>query len=160
MKRNIIIAVILIALALIVYSISERNDTPSTPRVFNLAEFGVAIDIPATLSDLTYVVQQPAAGTGQILNMRINDTCTIGAFYQMQKNGVENSGTPWTEELLEAAQMPSGTDPARVKEFTDFYLVFEPSEQPCSTDTDAIALETEKRLALWNALITARYMSY
>lgn len=160
MKRNLIVVLVLVAIALIVYAMSVRNDSPAVARVFNLAEFGVAIDIPATLSNLSYVVQEPATGTGQILNMRINDTCTLGAFFQIQKDGIENSGSPWSETLLEQGQLPVGSEPARVKEFTDFYLVFEPSPDTCSTDERESARELEQKNALWNALVSARYMSY
>ena len=158
--KKITIALVFVALALIVYALGQRDNATSSAHTFNLSEFGVAIDIPGSLSDLTYEVREPTPGPGKILYMNVNGVCTIGALYQIKKNAIATSGTPWTEKQLEEAQIPTGNDPARVKEFTDFYLVFEPSEVACSSDEDEAAQEAEKRLALWNALVTARYMSY
>ncbi len=160
MKRSALIPVVAIALALLVYTLTQLTDTAPSARTFDLSEFGVAIDIPASLSDLTYEVREPTPGPGKILYMQVSDACIIGALYQIQKNAIKSSGTPWTEKQLEEAQLPTGTEPARVKEFTDFYLVFEPSQAACATDADVAAEESEKRLALWNALVSARYMSY
>ncbi len=160
MKRNIIVVLILIALAVVAYALSQRTTVTPTAHTYNLTEFGIALDIPASLDDLTYEVREPTPGPGKILYLNVNGACTIGAVYQIQKNAIKQSGTPWTEKQLEDAQLPLGTEPARVKEFTDFYLVFEPSQDPCSADADKAAEESEKRLALWNAIVTAHYMSY
>ena len=160
MNRKLIIVVVLVALALIVYAVSQRSNATTSARTYNLSEFGIAIDVPGTLSDLTHEVKQINPTPGTILEMRVDETCTIGAFYTVQKNALDASGNQWTEELLESAQFPSGGNPGRVKEFTDFYFVFEPSQAACSTNEADAEREAAKRLALWNSLVTARYMSY
>ncbi len=156
----LIILAVLMGVALVVYAISQRASMNGEPRTLNLSEFGIALEIPGTLRDLTYTTSdESGGGPGTVLHMKIKETCEIGAFFEIQKNAIKNSGTTWTEESLEEFSMPAGANPARVKEFTDFYLVFEPSQEPCSSDADEAQRETEKRLALWNSLVTAHYMS-
>lgn len=157
---RITVVIVLVGIALVVYAVSARSTAVSTPRTFNLSEFGIALTIPGTLNDLSYVARDESEnGPGTLLHMYIHDTCEIGAFYEIQKNAIAESGTPWTKETLEQFAVPVGVNPARVKEFTDFYLVFEPSQEPCSSDTAQAERDTAKRLELWNSLMTARYMS-
>lgn len=156
----LIMVTVLVGLALIIYALSQRTSLTGEPHAFNLAEFGVALDIPASLSNLTYVARDESEkGPGIVLHMVIPNNCVIAALYQIRKDAISESGTTWTKETLEQFSIPQGNNPASVKEFTDFYLIFEPSPTPCASDENEIAVENEKRLVLWNALVTAHYMS-
>jgi hypothetical protein len=152
--------IVLIGVVLIVYAVMQRSSMATTPKTLNLAEFGIALTIPSSLRDVTYEAKDGSPGPATVLHMYVNGTCEVGAFYEIQKNAVGKSGTPWSKETLEQFQVPMGQNPARVKEFTDFYLVFEPSQEACSSDTKQAEEEAQKRYDLWNALSTARYMSY
>jgi hypothetical protein len=160
LNARIALVVILAGLALLVYAIYARKDAIATPRTLNLSEFGVALTIPATLTDVSFVARTETDGPGTVLHAYVRTSCEIGAFYEIQKNAISKSGTPWTKETLEQFEIPIGANPARVKEFTDFYLVFEPSQEPCTGDTAQETKDTAKRYDLWEALSTAHYMSY
>lgn len=158
-RVGIIAIVVLVVLAVAAFFYNARTGTDTQARTLNLNEFGVALDLPASLSDVTYTAQTQE-GIGTVLFAHALN-CTLGAFYKIDKTargGIVETKTTWTKEKLETAQAPQGDSPAQVKEFTNFYLVFEPSQAACSSDQDRIAAESEKRTALWNALTTAHYM--
>jgi hypothetical protein len=79
----------------------------------------------------------------------LEDTCQLGAFYRLKKQGFEQYRTRWSEESLQTAAQAS---PPTVKEFNDSYLVFEPSQAVCSSDP---ARESELRGALLTAVAKA-----
>lgn len=161
MQKRILISIIIvcIGIALVAYALTHRDSAAGTLDTFNLSEFGIALDIPSTLADITYVSQDESEkGPGIVLHT-FTGTCELGAFYQIQKNAIPKSNTTWTEKTLEQFTAPQGNNPASVKEFTDSYLVFEPRPEPCATEEKEIAEETEQRLALWNSLVSAHYMS-
>lgn len=163
MKSNfsrITVAIVLVGIALVVYAVFQRSAAIPSPRILNLSEYGVALEIPGSLSDLTYAPHDESAkGPGTVLHMIIGTGCDIGAIYQIRKDSIAKSNTTWTQATLEQFALPQGTKPAQVKEFTDFYLVFEPNPNHCATDEAGIATETQKQIDFWNALVTARYMS-
>lgn len=151
----------IVGLVLLLYAFHERSTATRIPRTLNLGELGVAIEIPGTLHDLTYTAEDDSAeGPGWVLHMYIERTCELGSFYEIQKNAIATSGTTWTEKTLEQFQVPQGNTLSQVKEFTNFYLVFEPNNVPCATTESAVAEENKKRADLWNALTTAHYIQY
>lgn len=161
-SRILIITLIIVGVALLTYGLNNRSHG-STARTLNLAEYGVALEIPATLSKLHYVARDESTnGPGIILHMYSGDGggCDLGALYQIRKNEIASSKTTWTEQTLEQFSVPQGTKPAQVKEFTDFYLVFEPNPTLCATDEKEKAQEAAEQHDLWNALSTAHYMQY
>lgn len=157
-KRYVFTTIAIGAVILLVAYLAVKKGT-SEPQTLNLAEYGVALTVPSSLDGLSYEVREQES-VGPILYMHTKKNCEIGAFFQIRKDEVEASGTPWTEETLEQFQLMQGDKPAQVKEFTDFYLVFEPSVAPCAADEDEAEHEVKQRTDLWNALSTARYMSY
>ncbi len=161
MRKSILISavVVLLGVALLAYAVSQRDDAAGTPRTLNLTEFGIALDLPPSLDGLTYTARNETPnGPGTVLHMMTEDQCDIGAIYKIPTNAISKSGTTWTKETLEENMGPVGNNPARVKKFTDFYLVFEPSQAACSSDSEIVQQEAAQRLALWNSLVTARFM--
>ncbi|MBP9757479.1 MAG: hypothetical protein KBD06_02675 [Candidatus Pacebacteria bacterium] len=161
-NRTLIISAVIAILGfgLLAYALYGRA-TVGAARTLNLNEFGVALEIPGTLSDLTYSPRDESeAGPGTVLHMYTGSGCDLGAMYQIRKNAIAESNTTWTKETLEQFQIPQGDKPAQIKEFTDFYLVFEPNPDLCSTDEDERVEEAEKQKDLWNALTTAHFMQY
>ena len=141
-RKLILTGVLVLAgIGLLSYSIWGRSHTEAS-RTLNLAEYGVALEIPDTLSDLTYAPRdESGAGPGTVLHMYTKSGCDLGAMYEIQKNAISKSKTTWTEETLEQFQLQQGNNPAQVKEFTDFYLVFEPNPDLCATDEKVKAEE-------------------
>lgn len=156
-RVGLFIIVALAAVALVAFYVNTRSES-TEPRTYNLSEFGVALTVPSSLNDLAHSARTQL-GINTVLHMMVDESCEIGVFYQIQKNAIETSRTSWTEETLEAAQGERDGQPAQVKEFTDFYLVFEPSEAPCSENERAAEEEAARRMDLWNAVVTARFMS-
>lgn len=159
-SRTFIIAAVLVVagIALLGYSILNRTHSGAA-RTLNLTEYGVALELPGTLSDLTYAPHDETAnGPGIVLHMNTGTGCDLGAIYEIQKNAIDKSKTTWTKETLEKFTMEQGNTPAQVKEFTDFYLVFEPNPDRCATDEKEKVRELAKQRELWFALVTAHYM--
>jgi hypothetical protein len=158
--RTLVVVIVLVALALLIYAFTGRA-TMGAPRTLNLSEYGVALDVPGSLSDLTYSANDESEnGPGTVLHMFTKSGCNLAAIYQIKKNAIAESHTSWSEQTLEQFQMASGDKPAQVKEFTDFYLVFEPNPTLCATDEKGKAAESLQQLDLWNSLATAHYMQY
>jgi len=160
MNRNgIFISVIIaiIGVTLLTYAFVQHQYAVSSPRTFNLGQFGIALTIPGSLSELTTVAHMSTT-TGQVLHTYAGSECDLGALYEIQKSAIASSGTSWTKKTLEQFEVPQGSKPAQVKEFTDFYLVFEPNPDTCAKDASGQTMEKKKQLELWNALTTAHYM--
>jgi hypothetical protein len=157
-KRFLLGILVIGALVALIAYFGNREHSATSTRTFNLSEFGVAITIPSSLNDLEYSVRTQQ-GINTVLHMIIEDSCEIGVFYKIEKDAIPASRTNWTKDSLAAAQGSVDGNPAQVKEFTDFYLAFEPSQATCSTKESDIETETKKRADLWNSLVTARFMS-
>ncbi len=161
MNKQILTVVVVIALVIAGYLYLQSNKAESATRTFNLSEYGISLTIPTSLKKMTYVPRDESEkGPGTVLHMFTENNCELGALYQIRKDAVEKSNTTWTAETLEQFTSPQGVNPAQVKEFTDFYLVFEPTPTPCATDEKEIAKESKLRTDLWNALVSARFISY
>lgn len=96
MKNQTLIIALVIALAgcaLLVYALSGRAATEAG-RTLNLAEYGVALEIPGSLAELTYTARDESAnGPGAVLHMYTKSNCDLGALYQIKKKchqAVEN----------------------------------------------------------------------
>ncbi len=161
MQRKILIVLIaLVGIALLAYAFTHRDSATDATQTLNLSEFGVALEVPKSAGDVSYrATNENVSGPGTVLHMMTED-CEVGIIYKIDKNAIAKSGTPWTEKTLEEFQSPVGETPARVKEFTGFYLVFEPSQEPCTSDATQAQKDTTRRLALWQSLNSARYITY
>ncbi len=156
-------AIIIAIIALVSYFIFTRDDRGSTSDSYRLREFGLEITVPRELRDMQYIEQQ---GTlGQQLLMRSGDiesagksACDLGVFIKIPKDDIPTDSV-WTTEHLMEARGEIGGKPAQVKEFTDFYLVFEPSEAVCATGNN-VGREQAERTALWQSLTSARYAQF
>lgn len=155
-------ALILIGIAIFWYS----RTTASGEETFRLGEFGVELTVSRALArDLSRTTARQE-GVGDVVHItssafRSGDTaCPLGVFYKIDKDSIASSQTSWTEETLEMWQAAQGEEPARVKQFTDFYLVFEPSDSTCTDDADEITAEEEAKRNLAGSLGTARYIQY
>ncbi len=159
MKQRTILpaVVIVIGIALIAYALVRHTSMATSTRTLNLPVYGIALTVPGTLNDITLTPREEKTGT--VLHSYIASGCDLGAFYQIKKDGIEQSGTSWTEATLKRFEFPTETSPAQVKEFTDFYLIFEPNPDTCATDEKGKTAETEQKLKLWNALVSAHYMN-
>lgn len=146
-----------------------RADAPTTSQTDNailLTEYGLKIPVSSpVLEGTTYRVAQ-VQGLGSVLHMQSpdvknqnGDPCELGAFYKIQKNAIAASRTSWTKAKLEAAMSPQNGSPAQVKSFTDFYLVFEPSQAVCATGESDIQKEQSERANLWESLKDAQFAS-
>lgn len=158
-KRIILIIACATALGLIAILVNYGNTPSESARTVRLMELGVQIDVPGTLSDMTYRTSA-AQGIGTVLHMTIDETCEIGTIYSVQKKGIAQSETEWTEEKLKTATGWSDDAPPLVKEFTDFYLVLEPSKSTCSEDERKKEAETKKRSDLQSAVSTAQFIRF
>jgi hypothetical protein len=160
MSRSFLIVAIIVAVVIIgvvLYGTQVSSPLNSEPQRFNLNEFGIAILVPGSVDDLAYE-PRTQNGVGTVLHMKVENECEIGVFYKIEKNRIAQSRTSWTRETLQAAMVATDDKPAQVKEFTDFYLVFEPSQAACSSDADTIAREQKKRTDVWSAVTTAQFM--
>lgn len=156
--------VALIVLALFLYT--RNTATHTSTDTLRLGEYGVELTLDGSLvgEAIREARQEEGIGTVvHVLSTRFTEdgtACPLGAFYTIEKDSVGDSATTWTEESLALWQAPQGEEPARVKQFTGFYLIFEPSETPCSEDEKLRADEAAARHALADALTTARYIQY
>ncbi len=152
----IVAATLLGALALVV-----TRDTPVTgqAKTVRLMELGVQIDVPASISDLTYE-PRTSRERGAVLRMMISESCELGAIFSVAKKPDALKAAGYTSETIAAATQYTGDTPPRAKEFTDFYIVFEPSQSTCTSDAQENEAEAKKRSDLQNALTTAQFIRF
>ncbi|MBX4215615.1 hypothetical protein KW797_01560 [Candidatus Parcubacteria bacterium] len=125
---------------------------------FTLKNLGVAINADGLPPSLTYDPgTMPGVGpvafitTGEIKASAAD--CYLGSFYRISKDSLMQGThkTRWTTESL-LAQVNPTSSPATVKEFEDFFLVFEPSQSVCSGNSD----EPRLREQVWLKVPTAK----
>lgn len=124
-----------------------------------LADLGIGIVRPDLLTaiELRPTMVQSVGKTVRVSTLSTNQSqsCELGVFYKIMKDGAALARTQWTEERLIAAAEEVNGVPAQVKIFQDFYLVFEPSQATCSNADDKKQVEAAERGALWTAVSTA-----
>ncbi|OGG47290.1 hypothetical protein A2671_00075 [Candidatus Kaiserbacteria bacterium RIFCSPHIGHO2_01_FULL_49_13] len=130
-------------------------------KYLNLQEFAVRLHIPPELKQIRYETRE-VESIGPMLFVSDasleDDTCVLGVFFKINKAEVR-SGAKWNREALERAMVLENDRLPQVKEFTDFYLVFEPSQTACASDASDGELEKSHRALLWQSLTTAEYLS-
>jgi hypothetical protein len=160
-----VVALVLLALLVAFIFLYPREST-LVSETLRLGEFGVELTLDESLIEETLREAREEEGLGTVVHvlstrfMSGGTACPLGAFYTIDQNAIRDSATTWTEESLALWQAPQGAEPARVKQFTDFYLIFEPSEESCSDDESLESDEAAARRALGEALTTARYIQY
>jgi hypothetical protein len=138
---------------------TRGNTSGTSAKEVPLTELGVRIKVPQSIASLTYRVEQVQA-LGPVLFMRtpeLPEGCAVGVFYRLQKSAVV-PGAQWSPETVEAATKPQGDVPPRAKVFSDFYLIFEPSQAACSADQAAVDHEAQVRQNVWSSVQTAELL--
>ena len=126
---------------------------------FDLDTFGIALPLPQDLSDIRAVAaDESAKGPGTVYHLYAGDGCDLAAIYEIKKNAIAKSNTTWTEATLNQFAFSIGDKPPQVKEFTDFYLVFEPNPKMCAADDKGKQLESKQQGEIWGAISGAHYM--
>ncbi len=131
----------------------------SEEGTFVIADLGVRLTRGDVLTaiELRPTSVQSVGSTVRVSTRSTNSEqgCELGVFYKIPIDGVAQARTQWTVESLQAATESRDGVPAQVKQFADFYLVFEPSQATCSNEDDKKAIEAAERGALWAALSSA-----
>lgn len=158
-KRIILIIACATALGLIALLVNHGNTPGKSGRTVRLMELGVQIDVPASLSDMTYRTSA-SQDIGTVLHMVTDDTCEIGTIFNVSKKDIGKAQTGWTASKLQEASAFSGSQPPQAKEFTDFYLVLEPSQEPCQGSEAYMQEQTQKRSDLRSAMSSAQFIRF
>lgn len=163
MKRIILIAV-LVLVAIVLFAFvkpPQKEAAPSQAGQVTLAPLGVAVQLPQGLEGLA-VATSTVEGLGPVVRVAVppapgveGTACELGVFYNVSKASIDDPGSPWTKEQLDAASVVNGQIPPQAKEFPEFYFVFEPAQTPCTTNPDQLQIEAALRQALWISVATA-----
>lgn len=164
--RSIVTLVIIGALALSLVLMAKAwwgadDSLPGDRRAYELDELDVVLAVPVELNDLTHDART-VSGLGSVVSMRASTLpdasgtgCTLGILYSVDKSDIGVPGARWDQAGIERGIAGTGDTPPTVKELTDSYLIFEPSQAVCSTDEAKVEQEATKRSALWQSLQTA-----
>lgn len=142
---------------------APRGELSSEQAHLILTDLGIRIVRPDALTaiELRPTTVQSVGKTVRVASLSSNpaQSCELGVLYTVPKSGIAEARTKWTEKTLVAASKESNGVPPQVKIFSDFYLVFEPSQATCSNADDKKAIEATERGALWAAISSAEIVA-